>query len=106
MKYIEFKNLCQGKKANNYVRINGCSLVLIATVIFWAVVLWLFIGCRGIHNAPRGTGYITNPPAYLISEIPEEELPDPYKIESKKKPKDGKTDYQMLQYKRIYTFRK
>ena len=50
------------------------GLILLAVI---TIVLWL-ISCRAV----------TNPPAYLIAEIPALELPTPYIIESNRKPKD------------------
>lgn len=103
MKYIEYKQLCQGKPENNH-RGRGCVIALFISLCIWLGILSL-IGCRSGYNSPRSTGWVISTPANLIGEIPGEELPRPYIIQSDKKPKASK-HYILKEYKRETNYTK
>ncbi len=69
------------------------------------ILLISICSCRVGYNSPRGAGWVTSTPIHLIGEIPGEEIPSPYVITYKRKPKDGK-DYFLPQYKLITEYTK
>lgn len=99
MKYIEYKNLCQGKKQmNNNHQSGSINLKLLILVIIFLLMMWL-TGCRAGYNSPRGTGYVTQTPVNIQAEIPSIELPKSDTLILNKKMRDRKV-YFIPEYKR------
>ncbi len=103
MKYIEYKNLCQGKRYKYNIRRFGCVSVILISVFIWAIIVMALFGCGSSKYGYRSR--VMDTPIHLIAEIPGEELPVPFTIESKKKPK-GIKSYFLPEYKRETEFRK
>ena len=106
MKYIEVKNLCQGKRPYNNVRPNGCVLTIVISILIWGVIIFALFGCRAGYNSPRHTGYVTETPVNIMAEIPITQRDKPLSGKLEKKMKQGKQGYIMPQYKRVTNYRK
>ena len=99
MNYIEYKNLCQGKRNYRFIRPKGCQLFLLIYLLIVGGVIFALFGCRGSYNTAMHKGYVTPPPAYLIAELPVIELPKPDTLIWTKKMRNRKV-YFLPRYKR------
>lgn len=103
---MEDQRLGQGRsqrQLDNNARSGGCVVIMAITILLWLAVFALF-GCGSSQYGYRNR--VTDPPIYLIAEIPGIKIIQPQGRKTGKEPKQRKINYILPEYKRITDYTK